>query len=148
MNAMNCFISGMQKGLMIAVKYMLPAIIAAFVLIEVLKTSGLLTWIGSTFTPLMGLLGLPGEALAVLITAWASAAGAIGLIAAMAGAEILTPNHVAILLPGVLLMGSQLQFVGRILATAGLKGRYIPLMVAIGFINGLLAMLFMRVILP
>lgn len=147
MNAVNCFISGMQKGLSIAVKYMLPAIIAAFVLIEVLKTSGLLNWIGSTFTPLMGILGLPGEALAVLITAWASAAGAIGLIAAMGSAEILTPNHIAILLPGVLLMGSQLQFVGRILATSGLKNQYIPLMMVIGFVNSLLAMLFMQVIL-
>ncbi len=137
----------MQKGLTIAVKFMLPAIIAAFVLIEVLKTSGLLNWIGSTFTPVMGILGLPGEALAVLITAWASAAGAIGLIAAMGSAEILTPTHVAILLPGVLLMGSQLQFVGRILATAGLKNRYIPLMMTIGFVNSLLSMLFMRLFL-
>ncbi len=144
---MNTFISGMQKGLTIAVKYMLPAIIAAFVLIEVLKTSGLLGWIGATFTPVMGLFGLPGEALAVLITAWASAAGAIGLTAAMASAEIISANHVAILLPGVLLMGSQLQFVGRILATSGLKNRYIALMMAIGFINSLLAMLFMRVFL-
>jgi spore maturation protein SpmB len=44
----------------------------------------------------------------------------------------------------VMLIGSQLQLLGRILAVAGIKSRYIPVAMAIGFMNAALAMLLMR----
>ena len=43
-----------------------------------------------------------------------------------------------------MLIGSQLQLLGRILAVAGLKSRYIPVVMVIGFANAALAMLLMR----
>lgn len=144
MNALEVFISGLRKGAAIGVRFMLPALIAAFVVIEMLQVSGVLRLLAEHVSGVMAVFGLPGEALAVLIAAWASAAGAIGMVAGLASRGLLTPEHVAILLPGILLMGSQLQFFGRILAVAGVSTERIPVMMAIGLMNAVGAMLIMR----
>ncbi len=144
MNALEVFISGLRKGAAIGVRFMLPALIAAFVVIEMLQVSGVLRLLAEHVSGVMAVFGLPGEALAVLIAAWASAAGAIGMVAGLASRGLLTPEHVAILLPGILLMGSQLQFFGRILAVAGVSSERVPVMMAIGLMNAAGAMLIMR----
>lgn len=144
MNALEVFISGLRKGAAIGVRFMLPALIAAFVVIEMLQVSGVLRLLAEHVSSVMAVFGLPGEALAVLIAAWASAAGAIGMVAGLASRGLLTPEHVAILLPGILLMGSQLQFFGRILAVAGVSSERVPVMMAIGLMNAVGAMLIMR----
>lgn len=144
MNALEVFISGLRKGAAIGVRFMLPALIAAFVVIEMLQVSGVLRLLAEHVSGVMAVFGLPGEALAVLIAAWASAAGAIGMVTGLASRGLLTPEHVAILLPGILLMGSQLQFFGRILAVAGVSSERVPVMMAIGLMNAVGAMLIMR----
>ncbi len=144
MNALEVFISGLRKGAAIGVRFMLPALIAAFVVIEMLQVSGVLRLLAEHVSGVMSVFGLPGEALAVLIAAWASAAGAIGMVAGLASRGLLTPEHVAILLPGILLMGSQLQFFGRILAVAGVSSERVPVMMAIGLMNAVGGMLVMR----
>ena len=144
MNALEVFISGLRKGAAIGFRFMLPALIAAFVVIEMLQVSGVLRLLAEHVSGVMSVFGLPGEALAVLIAAWASAAGAIGMVAGLASRGLLTPEHVAILLPGILLMGSQLQFFGRILAVAGVSSERVPGMMAIGLMNAVGAMLIMR----
>ena len=144
MNALEVFISGLRKGAAIGVRFMLPALIAAFVVIEMLQVSGVLRLLAEHVSGVMAVFGLPGEALAVLIAAWASAAGAIGMVAGLASRGLLTPEHVAILLPGILLMGSQLQFFGRILAVAGVSSERVPVMMAIGLMNAVGAMIIMR----
>ena len=144
MNALEVFISGLRKGAAIGVSFMLPALIAAFVVIEMLQVSGVLRLLAEHVSGVMAVFGLPGEALAVLIAAWASAAGAIGMVAGLASRGLLTPEHMAILLPGILLMGSQLQFFGRILAVAGVSSERVPVMMAIGLMNAVGAMLIMR----
>ena len=144
MNALEVFISGLRKGAAIGVRFMLPSLIAAFVVIEMLQVSGVLRLLAEHVSGVMAVFGLPGEALAVLIAAWASAAGASGMVAGLASRGLLTPEHVAILLPGILLMGSQLQFFGRILAVAGVSSERVPVMMAIGLMNAVGAMLIMR----
>lgn len=144
MNALEVFISGLRKGAAIGVRFMLPALIAAFVVIEMLQVSGVLRLLAEHVSGVMAVFGLPGEALAVLIAAWASAAGAIGMVAGLASRGLLTPEHVAILLSGILLIGSQLQFFGRILAVAGVSSERVPVMMAIGLMNAVGAMLIMR----
>ncbi|HDX4051570.1 TPA: hypothetical protein ROG05_004001 [Enterobacter soli] len=52
-----------------------------------------------------------------------------------------------ILAPAIYLMGSQEQYLGRILGVIGTRARRIPLMIAISVINAFLAMLLMRIIL-
>ncbi len=147
MNLFEIFIEGLRKGAKIAVLYMLPTVIAAFALIEVLEISGILHLIGKYLSPLTAIFGLPGEAATVLLTALASGAGALALVLGFVMRGTFTVEHVAILLPAVMLIGSQLQLLGRILAVAGIKSRYIPIVMTIGFINAALAMLLVRFVL-
>ena len=144
MNPLDAFTSGLRKGAVIGIRFMLPAVIAAFVVIEMLQVSGLLRWLGEHVSGLTAVFGLPGQALAVLLAAWASAAGAVGLTAGLAARGILSPEHVAILLPAILLMGSQLQFLGRILAVAGVQSTRTPLIMIVGLVNAAGSMLVMR----
>lgn len=44
-------------------------------------------------------------------------------------------------------MGSQVQYLGRILGVIGTQARRIPLMIAISIVNAFIAMLLMRIIL-
>lgn len=44
-------------------------------------------------------------------------------------------------------MGSQVQYMGRILGCIGTEGRYIPVMIAISVVNAFGAMLVMNIIL-
>ena len=69
--------------------------------------------------------------------------GAIGLF----DKGILTGEHLAILAPAIYLMGSQVQYLGRILGVIGTRAKRIPLMIAISVVNAFLAMLLMRIIL-
>lgn len=99
------------------------------------------------FSPLMGLFGLPGEAAAVLIGGWMSMGGGIGVAIGLFDKGIITGEHLAILAPAIYLMGSQVQYLGRILGVIGTRAKRIPLMIAISVINAFLAMLLMRIIL-
>lgn len=141
------FVAGARKGWNIATSSTLPNVVMAFIIIKALEITGALKGLGILFAPLMGLFGLPGEAAAVLIGGWMSMGGGIGVAIGLFDKGILVGEHLAILAPAVYLMGSQVQYIGRILGVIGIAGRRIPLMVAISVINAFIAMLLMRIIL-
>jgi len=64
------FVSGVKRGWGIATGSMLPNVLMAFILIYVLKLTGILDLIGTVCGPVMKVFGLPGEALMVLLAAW------------------------------------------------------------------------------
>lgn len=74
--------------------------------------------IGHIFAPLMGLLGLPGEAVTVLLTAWLSSSAGTGVAISLLTKGTLDPAQITILAPAIFLMGSQLQYMGRLLGVA------------------------------
>jgi len=145
-NPFEIFVDGMRKGAWIAVRNMLPSLMSAFALVSILHTSGILTAIGRFLSPVMLPFALPGEALPVLLTACLTCAGAIGLAAGLAASGSLNADQVAILLPAILLMGSQLQYVGRILIVADVARRHIPFIIGVSVINAVFAMVIMRFI--
>ena len=135
------FIEGARKGWSIATSSTLPNVVMAFIIIKALEITGALKGLGTIFSPLMGLFGLPGEAAAVLI------GGGIGVAIGLFDKGILTGEHLAILAPAIYLMGSQVQYLGRILGVIGTRAKRIPLMIALSVVNAFLAMLLMRIIL-
>ena len=135
------FIEGARKGWSIATSSTLPNVVMAFIIIKALEITGALKGLGTIFSPLMGLFGLPGEAAAVLIGGW------IGVAIGLFDKGILTGEHLAILAPAIYLMGSQVQYLGRILGVIGTRAKRIPLMIALSVVNAFLAMLLMRIIL-
>ncbi|MGY0148485.1 YjiG family protein [Edwardsiella tarda] len=141
------FVAGARKGWNIATTSTLPNVLMAFVLIKALEITGALKGLALVFGPLMGLFGLPGEAAAVLIGGWMSMGGGVGVAVALFDQGMLTGTHLAILAPAIYLMGSQIQYAGRILGVIGTAAKRIPLMIGISVVNAFLAMLIMRVIL-
>ena len=63
------FMGGAKGGFYIAVEQILPAMILGYVIVEFLEITGLMDLVGKLFGPVMGIFGLPGAAVAVLISA-------------------------------------------------------------------------------
>lgn len=140
------FIAGARKGWNIATTSTVPNVLMAFVLIKALEITGILKVMAIIFGPFMAIFGLPGEAAAVLLGGWMSMGGGIGVAVALYEQGVLNGTHLAILAPAIYLMGSQVQYVGRILGVIGVAGRRIPLMIIISVVNAFIAMFIMRVV--
>ena len=110
----------------------------AYVIAYILNILGVMAFIGHWCGPVMGLLGLPGEALIVLLTA------GVGVAASLFASGMLEPAHITILMPAFILMGSQLQYMGRLLGTADVPKKYWPLLMAISIMNAVIGMILMR----
>jgi spore maturation protein SpmB len=138
------FVEGARKGWNVGVSSILPNVLMAYVLIQILRVSGLLDILGNMFDPLMALFGLPGKAVMVLIGSWMSMGGGAGVAASLYAAKALDGTHLTILLPAIFLMGAQVQYMGRCLGTAGVQARYYPVLFGISIFNAVVAMLVMR----
>ena len=143
-NPFDIFIIGARKGFNIAVNNLVPNILMAYAVSEVLRILGVMKMVGEIFGPMMFIFGLPGEAVTVLLTAWLSSSAAGGLAASMFANGILEPRHVTILMPAFFLMGAQLQYMGRLLGVADVPKRYWPLLMSASILNAMLAMLLMH----
>jgi spore maturation protein SpmB len=138
------FVAGARKGWNVGVTSIIPNVLMAFVLIQVFKLTGLLALLGRAFAPVMAVFGLPGEAVMVLAGAFLSMGGGVGVAASLAAGGLLNGTHVSILLPAIFLMGALVQYMGRLLGTAGVQSRYYPVLFAICLLNAMLAMWLMR----
>ena len=137
-NVMDMFIDGARRGFTIATTNLLPNVVMAFVIIQALKITGLLDWVGHICEPVMALWGLPGEAATVLLAALMSMGGAVGVAASLATAGALTGHDVTVLLPAMYLMGNP--------GTAEVNAKYYPHIITVCVINALLSIWVMQLI--
>ena len=142
----DAFVEGARRGWNIAIGSMLHNVLMAFVLIYILRLTGILELLGQLFAPMMGLFGLPGEALMVLLAAWLSMGGGVGVASSLFAAGALSLENIAVLAPAMYLMGSQVQYIGRVLGVIGTPGRLIPVMVGISVLNAFLALWVMQIL--
>ena len=140
------FVEGARKGWQIATSSTVPNVLMAFVVIYAFEVTGFLDFLGSFFGPLMRVFGLPGEAAMVLFASWLSMGGGVGVASSLFVAGKLTAANVAILAPAMYLMGSQLQYMGRLLGVAGTKGKYFPVMFAICVLNAFISLWVMNLV--
>lgn len=140
------FVKGAVDGWKIATGSTIPNVLMAFVIIKILQHSGLLDMIGAAFQPIMAVFGLPGEAATVLLGAWMSMGGGMGVAVALYDQGILTGTHLAVVAPAIFLMGSQVQYMGRCLGVIGIKGRNLLLIMAMPIITALVSMVVMRIL--
>lgn len=139
-NPIDLFIVGARKGWNMGVNNILPNVIMAYALAEILKILGVLSWLGKVCGPIMGLFNLPGEAVTVLLTAWLSMSAGAGIMASLYKSGVFTTTHVTILLTAIFLMGAQLQYLGRLLGVAGVPIKYWPLLCITSIFNAAVAM--------
>lgn len=71
-NPFDIFVVGARKGFNIAINNLLPNVPMAYVIAEILNLLGIMALLGKVLAPIMGLFGLPGDAITVLLTSWLS----------------------------------------------------------------------------
>ena len=143
-NPFDIFVIGARKGWQIAINNLLPNVLMAYVIAEILNLVGAMQFIGRVFGPMMGVFGLPGEAVTVLLTTWLSSSAGTGVAVSLISKGILNGTHASILIPALFLMGAQLQYMGRLLGVADVPKKYWPLLMVASIMNACIAMLVMR----
>ncbi|WP_392566486.1 YjiG family protein [Utexia brackfieldae] len=145
-NPFDIFVIGARKGFNIAINNLMPNVLMAYVIAYILNVLGLMELLGSVFSPLMSVFGLPGVAITVLLTAWLSASAGTGVAVSLFAHQQLGITDITILAPAIFLMGSQLQYMGRLLGVADVPKKYWPLLMLTSIFNAFIAMIIMRLI--
>ena len=140
------FVEGARKGWDIAVHNTIPNVLMAFVIIHILKVSGALDIIGKYLGFVMLPLGLPGESIAVIMAAFLSWGGSAGVLVALVQGGTRTAPDIAVLIPGMALVGSTVQYMGRVLGVLGIPGKHYLVLFGICILNAYLAMFVMSLI--
>lgn len=140
------FVEGARKGWDIAIHNTIPNVIMAFVVIHILKVSGALDIIGKYLGFIMLPLGLPGESIAVFMAAFLSWGGSAGVLVALVQNGTLTAPDIAVLIQGMALVGSTVQYMGRVLGVLGIPGKHYLVLFGICILNAYLAMFVMSLI--
>lgn len=140
------FVDGARKGLNLSLSGIVPNVVMAFILIHILRVTGFLDIMSAFLGPVMQLFGLPGEAFAVLMSAFMSMGGGIGVAAGLYKAGILNENHLTIIAPAIMLMGAQVQYMGRLLGTAAVPVKYYPVLFGISIMNAAISLVIMRIL--
>ena len=140
------FVEGARKGWDIAIHNTIPNVIMAFVVIHILKVSGALDIIGKYLGFIMLPLGLPGESIAVFMAAFLGWGGSAGVLVALVQNGTLTAPDIAVLIPGMALVGSTVQYMGRVLGVLGIPGKHYLVLFGICILNAYLAMFVMSLI--
>ncbi|NMC31408.1 MAG: hypothetical protein GYA36_02970 [Veillonellaceae bacterium] len=143
-NPFDIFVIGARKGFQIAINNLMPNVLMAYVIAEILNIMGAMQFIGKIFAPMMGIFGLPGEAVTVLLTTWLSSSAGTGVAVSLISKGVLNGTHASILIPALFLMGAQLQYMGRLLGVADVPKKYWPLLMLASIINACIAMIVMR----
>ena len=144
-NPFDIFVVGARKGFNIAINNLMPNVVMAYVIAEMLNLLGVMHILGMVFAPLMGLLGLPGEAITVLLTSWLSSSAGTGVAMSLLAKGTLSASQITILAPAIFLMGSQLQYMGRLLGVADIPKKYWPLLMLTSIINSIISMIIVRI---
>ena len=145
-NPFDIFVIGARKGFTVATQNLLPNVLMAYTLSEILNLLGVMKIIGAIFGPAMGLFGLPGEAVTVLLTAWLSSSAGTGIAVSLLSNGTINGTHATILIPAIFLLGSQIHFLGRLLGVADVPKKYWPLLMLTSILNACIAMVIMNIL--
>ena len=143
-NPFDIFIVGLKKGLNIGLYSLLPNVVMAFVLTYILQLWGVMDFLGRTCGGIMGIFDLPGQAITVLLATWMSCGAGVGVAASLASSGVLNGHDVTILAPALILMASQIQYMGRLLSVADVPKKYWPLLMLNSLLMAFIGMLLMR----
>ena len=131
-NPFDIFIVGLKKGLNIGLYT------------YILQLWGVMDFLGRTCGGIMGIFDLPGQAITVLLATWMSCGAGVGVAASLASSGVLNGHDVTIMAPALILMASQIQYMGRLLGVADCPKKYWPLLMLNSLLMAFIGMLLMR----
>lgn len=141
------FVFGAKNGFYLGVERIIPAMILAYVLILFLKTTGLMNIIGMVVAPVMGLFGLPGEAIVALISAFFAKAAGCATAATLYNDGVINAAQATILFPACITMGTLIGHFVRCVMASGANPKHHALLMAIPLVDAVISMLLTRVLL-
>ncbi len=141
------FLLGAKKGLFITLEVIAPAMVMAYVLVEVLKIAGVMPLIGTLLSPVMAVFGLPGEASVALLAAFFAKAAGAATAASMYAQGILTAEQATILFPACITMGTLIGHFARIVLVCRVRALYYPVLLAMPVVDAVIVMLLTRAVL-
>lgn len=139
-NFLQSFVLGAKNGFNLSFTSMAPNVLFAFAMIQILNLTGLTDLIGTIFGPVMRIFGLPGVSATVIIAGILSTGGGVGAAAGLATNGQLNSKEVAILLVGIMLFGSLVQYIGRVLGPSGIKSKHYPMLIVVNLLVAFLGM--------
>lgn len=140
------FMKGCYDGYNIGIKNIMPAMILGYTLVYILQATGLMDLLGKAFSPVMGLFGLPGEAFAVLISAFFAKAAGAATGANMYATGLLTMGQAAMMLPACMLMGTLVGHYARIVLVSGANQKWHWLLILTPLFDAALSLWIMKII--
>ncbi|MVX56798.1 YjiG family protein [Parasutterella muris] len=143
-NPFDIFIIGLRKGFNVAINNLMPNVLMAFVLAYILELFGVMAFLGKVCGPVMAIFDLPGQAITVLCATWLSCGAGVGVAASLIASGTLNGHDITIMAPALLLMASQIQYMGRLLGVADVPKKYWPVLMVNSVLMACLGMLIMR----
>ncbi|MBS4785002.1 MAG: nucleoside recognition protein [Clostridiales bacterium] len=141
------FITGAKKGWNVAINTIMPAMVLGYVLVQAFNVTGIMTVLGNLCGPVMGLFGLPGEAVTVLISAFFAKAAGAATAFNLYQAGIITAAQATICIMPSMLMGTLVGHYARIVLVTETNKKYTALMFLVPIVDSVLGMLIMRLLL-
>ena len=141
------FVAGAKKGFYIGAEMIAPAMVLAFVLIQFLTITGLMTIVGKAVGPVMAIFGLPGEAIVALVAAFFAKAAGCATAATLYSAGVITAAQATILFPACVTMGTLIGHFVRIVIVANANKKWHPLLLAVPIIDAVVVMWLTRIVL-
>lgn len=145
-NILDSFNEGARMGLKMSFNSMLPGLIFAFALMQMLTITNLINYIEIVFRPIMMIVGLPGITAPALLFGFISTGGGLGIVANLFANGQIDAKHVAMLLAGIMCLGASMQYIGRILGLTEVKTHLYPVFIGLNVIASLLAITIVRVL--
>ena len=141
------FLGGCYRGFEVGIKNIVPAMILGYTLVYILQATGVMDLLGSVLSPVMGVFGLPGEAVAVLISAFFAKEAGCGTAATMYASGILTMGQATMLFPACILMGTLIGHYARIVLVADADKKWHGLLLAVPLFDAVISLFMMKIIL-
>lgn len=140
------FLQNCSHGFKIGIEQITPAMILGYTIVYILQATELLDVLSVVFTPVMNLFGLPGESVAVLISAFFAKASGCATGAMLYAEGVLTLGQACSLLPACILMGTLVGHYARIVLVTGTNKKWHWLLLLIPLFDAFLSIGIMRVI--
>lgn len=121
-NPFDIFITGLRKGFNVAINNLMPNVLMAFVLAYILDLFGVMSFLGKV------------------------CGAGVGVAASLLASGTLNAHDITILSPALLLMASQIQYMGRLLGVADVPKKYWPMLMFNSILMASIGMLIMRFI--
>ncbi len=147
LGAIESFMSGCKKGVQVTLNNIMPAMVLGYVIVQFLTLTGLVDVLSVIFGPVMGLFGLPGDAVTVLVAAIFAKASGAAAAASLFYAGTLTGAQATLCIIPCMLMGTLVGHYARCVLVSGVEGKWRGLLLIVPFIDTVIGLVLMRIVL-